>query len=98
MSLEKLLIRDQGISVHYKQINTLLAEIYKKFSRESAYFMKFHEKRCNIQSKNIKSLNPTQIFVLYLFSFCASHLWNQLPDHVKYETSVKGFKNKLLKS
>ena len=40
MSLEKLLIRDQGISVHYKQINTLLAEIYKKFSREIAYFMK----------------------------------------------------------
>ena len=29
MSLEQLLIRDQGISVHRKQINTLLTEIYK---------------------------------------------------------------------
>ena len=62
MSLEELLIRDQGISVHLKQINTLLTKIYKTFSVENPYFMKsiFTKKRFNIQSKNIKSLNPTQ--------------------------------------
>ena len=32
MSLEELPIRDQGISVHRKQINTLLTESYKTFS------------------------------------------------------------------
>ena len=31
MFQEELLNRDQGISVHRKQINTLLTEIYKKF-------------------------------------------------------------------
>ena len=31
MSLEELLIRDQDISVHRKQIDTLLTEIYTNF-------------------------------------------------------------------
>ena len=62
MSLEELLICDQGISVHLKQINTLLTKIYKTFSVENPYFMKsiFTKKRCNIQPKNTKYLNPTQ--------------------------------------
>ena len=40
MSLEELLIHNQGISVHHKHINTLLTEIYKIFSGENPYFMK----------------------------------------------------------
>ena len=40
MSLEELLIREQCISVHRKQINTLLTEIYETFSGENPYFMK----------------------------------------------------------
>ena len=32
MSLEELLIQDQGISVHRRRINNLLNEIYKTFS------------------------------------------------------------------
>ena len=40
MSLEELLIRDEGVSVHRKQINSLLTEMYKTFSGENSYFMK----------------------------------------------------------
>ena len=40
MSLEELLIHNQGISVHHKHINTLLTEIYKTFSGENPYIMK----------------------------------------------------------
>ena len=40
MSLEELLIHDQGISVHCRHINTLLTEIYKTFSGENPYFLK----------------------------------------------------------
>ena len=52
---------ENGISGHRKQINTLLTEIYETFSggKSSFYEKHFHEKRCNIQSKNIKLLNPT---------------------------------------
>ena len=39
MSLEELLIRDEGVSVHRKQINNLLTEMYKTFSGENSYFM-----------------------------------------------------------
>ena len=59
MSLEELLIRDQGIvSIVSKKIT----EIYKNIFRGRSLFYEkhFHEKRCNIQSKNIKSLNLTQ--------------------------------------
>ena len=31
----------------------------------------------------------TKRFGFYSFSFRASQLWNQLPDHIKYGTSVK---------
>ena len=104
MSLEELLIFDQGISVHRKQINTLLTEIYKTFSGENTYFMKsiFTKKDLiyNLRTSNLLTLSNinTKRFGLYFFSFRASHLWNQLPDHVKYETTVKGFKNKLVKN
>ena len=38
MSLEKLVIHDQGISIHH--INALLTEIYETFSEENPFFMK----------------------------------------------------------
>ena len=104
MSLEELLIRDQGISVHRKHINTLLTEVYKTFSGENPYFMKsvFTKKDViyNLRTSNLLTLPKinTKRFSLYSFSFRASHLWNQLPDHIKYETSVKGFKNKLVRN
>ena len=104
MSLEELPIRDQGISVHRKQINTLLTEIYKTFSGENPYFMKsiFTKKDViyNLRTSNLLTLTKinTKRFGLYSFSFRSSHLWNQLPDHIKYETSVKGFKNKLVRN
>ena len=39
LSLEELLIRDQGISVHRKQINTFLTETFKTFSVGNPYFI-----------------------------------------------------------
>ena len=104
MSLEELLIRDQGISVHRKHINTLLTEIYKTFSGENPYFMKSISTKkdviYNLRTSNLLTLPKinTKRFGLCAFSFRASHLWNQLPDHIKYKTSVKGFKNKLLRN
>ena len=53
----------------------------------------------NLRTSNF--LTPkikTKSFGLYFFSFRVSHLWNQLPDHIKYETSLKGFRNKLVRN
>ena len=60
MFLDELLIHDEGISVHRKHVNTLLTEIYKTFSGENLYFMKSIFTKKDVQSKHIKSLNPTQ--------------------------------------
>ena len=35
-------------------------------------------------------------FGLYSFSFHASHSWNQIPDYIKDEASVKAFRKKLV--
>ena len=60
MSLEELIIHDQGISVHRKHINTLLTEIYKTFSGENPYFMKsiFTKKDVihNLRTSNLLTL------------------------------------------
>ena len=106
MSLEELLIHDQGISVHRKHINTLLTEIYKTFSGRSPYFVKSNNTKkdviYNLRTSNLLTLvkiNTKRVgLYLYSFSFRASHLWNQLSDYIKYETPVKGFKNKLVRN
>ena len=58
MSLEELLIHDQG--VHRKHINTLLTEIYKTFSGRSPYFVKsiFTKKDVtyNLRTSNLLTL------------------------------------------
>ena len=98
VSLEELLIHDQGISVHWKHINTLLK------GKSLLHVKHFHEKKkdviYNLRTSNLLTLPKinTKRFGLYSFSFRASYLWNQLPDHIKHETSVKGFKNKLVRN
>ena len=54
----------------------------------------------NLRASNLLTLPKTNTkkFGLDYFHFRASHLWNQLPDHIKDETSVKGFKNKLVRN
>ena len=62
MSLEELLIHDQGISVHRKRINTSLTEIYETFYGENPHFKKtiFTKKDKIYNILYIKFLNPTQ--------------------------------------
>ena len=45
----------------------------------------------NLRTSNLLILPKinTKRFDLYSFTFRVSHLWNQLPDHITYETSVK---------
>ena len=100
MPLEELLIHDQGISVHGKHIITSLIGIYKTFLGKNPYFMKsiFTKKDSmyNLRTSNLLTLPNinTRWFDLYSFNFL--HFWNQLLDHIKYKTSVKVLKNKLV--
>ena len=54
----------------------------------------------NLRTSNLLTLPKINAkrFGIHSFSYRASHLWNQLPDHIKYETSVKVFKNKLVRN
>ena len=70
---KKLLIRDQGISVHRKHNNTLLTEIYKTFSGENPYFMKINSTKengiYNLRTSNLLALIKINRSGIYSFSF-----------------------------
>ena len=101
MSLKELLEIDKGMSVHCKHIKTLVTEIYKTFSGENPSFMKSLFTKRNV-SYNLRTSNllsfpkiKTIRFGLNAFAFRASSLWNQLPDHIKNEKTLRSFKDKL---
>ena len=59
MCLEELKFHNQGITVHHKDINIFLAQVYKNhFQGKMLLFEKhFYQKIYNVQSKNIKPHN-----------------------------------------
>lgn len=77
---------------------------YKKFSVEKPYFLEstFTKKADNYNLRNQKLLFQSKMnskrFGSYYFGFHASHLSNQLQDHIKNETSVKAINDKLVEN
>ena len=102
MSLEKLLIHDESISVPQKHIYiyiyiyiyTSLTRLYTTFSGENTYVMKkiVTKKRIFKQKKEhflltLPKIN-TKKFGFYSFSFLVSHLWNQLHDQINTKQQI----------
>ena len=80
-----------------------IEQIQKIFSRKTLLFGKhFHEKSWQLQLKKSKLLFQSKMnskrFGSYYFGFHASHLSNQLQDHIKNETSVKAINDKLVEN
>ena len=77
---------------------------YKTFSVENTYFLEstFTKKADNYNLRNQKLLFQSKMnskrFGSYYFGFHASHLSNQLQDHINNETSVKASNNKLVEN
>ena len=77
---------------------------YKNFSVEKPYFWEstFTKNADNYNLRNQKLLFQSKMnskrFGSYYFGFHASHLSNQLQDHIKNGTSVKAINNKLVEN
>ena len=93
---------DNGITVHTKNLITLLVEVFKTLAGLNPSFMAniFIPKHTNY---NLRSANLLEIpkarsitYGTNAFTFQASLLWNSLPDEIKNETSVIKFKRKLI--
>ena len=102
LSFDQLLTMDNGITVHTKNLTTLLVEVFKTLAGLNPSFMAniFVPKHTNY---NLRSANVLEILkarsITYgtnSFTFQAYLLWNSLPDDIKNETSVIKFKRKLI--
>ena len=98
---EELLIRNNEVSIHQKQLRTLAAEIYKSLTDVNSDFMKsyFSIKEIPYSLRNGSALKIPSARSIYYginsFHFRAFLLWNKLPNLLKESQSLLEFKHKI---
>ena len=100
-TFEDLLDRDKSKTIHKKNLEILMTEVYRTINHlNPEYMWEFFTKRdvpyglriselCKIPSVN------TQCYGINYLSFRGSLLWNALSDEIKLTTSTKSFKKEI---
>lgn len=102
-SFQELLNLDNSVSVHHKNLQTLMTEIYKSTHHLNPQFMWdfFREKETpyNLRTNNLLKLPPTRTVShgMNSLTFRGSIIWNTLPDNIKNITSLNAFKTQIKK-
>lgn len=100
-SFEQLLRLDKGVSVHVKNLKTLMIEVFKSINRLNPEFMwdlfVKNKSRYNLRSGNTLVLPPTNTVRHGSNSllFKSSLLWNSLSVELKTSNSLSEFKSKI---
>jgi len=100
-SFELLLRKDKSVTIHMRNLRTLLIEVYKSLNHENPKFMWtiFETKlnKYNLRSGKNLSLHRTNThtYGMNSLSFRASMLWNNLPIALKSAKSLVEFKRKI---
>ena len=100
-SFEELLITDRSVSIHQRNLQLLVTEIYRTRMNLNPCFMKkiFAEREIhyNIRvTSNTYARRPrTTAFGLETLSFQGQNLWRDLPLHIKESGSVQHFKKEI---
>ena len=98
---EELLIRNNEVSIHQKQLRTLATEIYKSLTDVNPDFMKnyFSIKGIPYSLKNGSALKIPSVRSTYYginsIHFRACLLWNKLPNSLKESQLLPEFKHKI---
>ena len=100
-TFEELLDRNKSLTIHKKNLQRLMVEIYKTINHlNPAYMWEFFIKKdvpYNLRSNElckIPSVN-SQRYGISSLSFRGSLLWNALSDEVKLATSINNFKKEI---
>ena len=97
---EELLIRNNEVSIHQKQLRTLATEIYKCLTDVNPDFMNYFsikEIPCSIRNDSALKI-PSASFTYYgtnSIHFRACLLWNKLPNSLKESQSLPELKYKI---
>ena len=95
-SFEELLITDNSVSIHQRNLQLLVTEIYRTRMNLNPPFMKeiFAEREIHYNlrvTSNIYARKP-RTTALENVSFLGQNLWRDLPLHLKESPTVKHFK------
>ena len=97
-NFEELLVRDDTKTIHTKNLQNLMVEIYKLFNQlNPEYMWEFFIKKdvpYNLRTKELCKLPlvSSQRYGFNSLSFRGSLLWNTLNDELKLTSSLKKFK------
>ena len=98
---EELLIRNNEVSIHQKQLRTLATEIYKSLTDVNPDFMKSYfpikEIPYSLRNGSVLKIPPTRstYYGTNSIHFRACLLWNKLPKALKESQSLSEFKYKI---
>ena len=94
----ELLINDNSVSIHQRDLQLLVTEIYRTKMNINPSFMKeiFVEREMHYNLRVMKSFYArkprTTAYGLETISFLGQSLWRDLPLHINKSQSVKRFK------
>ena len=97
-SFEELLISEDELTIHQRNLKVLLTEIYKCLSDSYPEIMRtvfaFKSPSYSLRNSILLSLPPTKFirFGTNSILFRGSQLWNKLPDSIKHSKNVTLFK------
>ena len=94
---KSLIEKDDTFTIHHRNIQLLLLEIYKSFNNLNPNIMKevFSLKQCNYSLRNqgMDYPNPRTVsYGLETFGYKGSQLWHNLPEEIRKVTDVLAFK------
>ena len=99
--LEELLQKDGSVTIHQRNLRTLMIEVYKSINKLNSEFMWdiFHIKDISyLLRKNtnlILAQTNTKAYVTNAVLFRTCHIWNNLPNPVKTASNLSEFKYKI---
>ena len=102
-SFEELLVKDKSVTIHERNLQKVVIEIYKVKNGLSPEFMKeiFRLSSNPYNLRNKKELKNSNIKTVYCGSETLSHrgpeIWSSVPDDIKNARSLTEFKAKIKK-
>ena len=100
-SLNTLLKKSDTVTIHIKNLQKLMLEIYKSMNHLiPSYIWHIHERKeiqYDLRTKHLCKLQSTKTikFGMESLSFRGSILWNNLNDEIKELSTVASFKTKI---
>ena len=101
-SFDELLVENEEKSIHVRNLQMLMIEVYKSLNHQNPSFLweLFARKEINynMRIKNILALSKTltRSFGINSISFRGSILWNGTPDVIKSSNTVFAFMKTLI--